>query len=136
MKHKNSGFTLVELMLVVIVLTIIFSVTAPLILEMTKDSKINAYKDYAASYLDVVREKMLQSKLDRDSMPDGRYTIDSDGYLYLNGKTYKLSLEGKRPSGYIVIESGSIKEACIKFKDYSYQYSDVTKKVIYKSAIC
>ena len=56
MKEKNKGFTLVELLAVIVILALIALIATPIILNVINDAKKQAAKDSAYGYMDAVRE--------------------------------------------------------------------------------
>ena len=52
MKEKNKGFTLVELLAVIVILALIALIATPIILNVINDAKKQAAKDSAYGYMD------------------------------------------------------------------------------------
>ena len=62
MKEKNKGFTLVELLAVIVILAIIALIATPIILNIIKDAKRSAAKDSAYGYIDAVEKYIVLAK--------------------------------------------------------------------------
>ena len=62
MKEKNKGFTLVELLAVIVILALIALIVTPIILNIIKDEKRSAAKDSAYGYIDAVEKYIVLAK--------------------------------------------------------------------------
>ena len=89
MKEKNKGFTLVELLAVIVILALIALIATPIILNVINDAKKQAAKDSAYGYMDAVEKYIVSSELEDESIPDGIYRVED-----LNKK---ISVKGSTP---------------------------------------
>ena len=111
MKRKNKGFTLVELLAVIVILALIALIATPIILNVINDAKKQAAKDSAYGYMDAVEKYIVSSELEDKSIKDGTYSVEE-----LNKK---ISVKGSTPdNGNIEIESGSVKSYDIGIDGY------------------
>ena len=111
MMNKNKGFTLVELLAVIVILAIIALIATPIILNVINDAKKQAAKDSAHGYVDAVDKYIVSSELEDESIPDGIYKVED-----LNKK---ISVKGSIPDrGSIEIENGSVKSYEIETDGY------------------
>lgn len=62
MRKNYKGFTLVELLAIIVILAIIALITTPVILNVIKKSRLNAAKDKAWGTIDAVKVHMQQPK--------------------------------------------------------------------------
>lgn len=62
MKEKNKGFTLVELLAVIVILALIALIATPIILNIIKDVKRSAAKNSAYGYIDAVEKYIVLAK--------------------------------------------------------------------------
>ena len=62
MKEKNKGFTLVELLAVIVILALIALIATPIILNIIKDAKRSAAKNSAYGYIDAVEKYVVLAK--------------------------------------------------------------------------
>ena len=62
MKEKK-GFTLVELLAVIVILALIALIATPIILNVINDAKKQAAKDSAYGYMDAVEKYIVSSKV-------------------------------------------------------------------------
>ena len=118
---KNKGFTLVELLAVVIVLAIIVITTIPMILGTTEKSKkrtiIESGKNYIRAVEDQVSLSMVSNKI--DEIKDGMYSISE------LKEDYDLSVKGKEPKdGNIIIEEGKVVECTLIIDEYELTCDD------------
>ena len=103
MKEKNKGFTLVELLAVIVILALIALIAMPIILNIIKDAKRSAAKDSAYGYMDAVEKYIVSSELEDKSIKDGTYSVEDLNSMGVNVK-------GSTPdNGTIKIESKTVK---------------------------
>ena len=120
MKEKNKGFTLVELLAVIVILALIALIATPIILNVINDAKKQAAKDSAYGYMDAVEKYIVSSELEDESIPDGTYRVED-----LNKK---ISVKGSIPdNGTIKIESGSVKRYDIGIDGYVVSNGEIKK---------
>ena len=111
MKEKNKGFTLVELLAVIVILALIALIATPIILNVINDAKKQAAKDSAYGYMDAVEKYIVSSELEDESIQDGRYSVEE-----LNKK---ISVKGSTPdNGNIEIKNSSVKSYDIGIDGY------------------
>ena len=112
MKEKNKGFTLVELLAVIVILALIALIATPIILNVINDAKKQAAKDSAYGYMDAVEKYIVSSELEDKSIKDRTYSVEE-----LN--SMGVSVKGSIPdNGTIKIESGSVKRYDIGIDGY------------------
>ena len=121
MKEKNKGFTLVELLAVIVILALIALIATPIILNVINDAKKQAAKDSAYGYMDAVEKYIVSSELEDKSIQDGTYRVEE-----LNKK---ISVKGSTPdNGNIEIKEGAVKNYNLGIDGY-YITKDEVKKV-------
>ena len=121
MKEKNKGFTLVELLAVIVILALIALIATPIILNVINDAKKQAAKDSAYGYMDAVEKYIVSSELEDESIQDGTYRVED-----LNKK---ISVKGSTPdNGNIEIKEGAVKNYNLGIDGY-YITKDEVKKV-------
>ena len=79
MREKRSGFTLVELVVVVLILGILAAVAAPKVLNTSDDARLNS----SLQSLTVVRDAIELYKAETGSLPS---TLATDLQPYLRGQ--------------------------------------------------
>ena len=118
---KKKGFTLVELLAVIVILALIALIATPIILNVINDAKKQAAKDSAYGYMDAVEKYIVSSELEDKSIQDGRYSVEE-----LNKK---ISVKGSTPdNGNIEIKEGAVKNYNLGIDGY-YITKDEVKKV-------
>lgn len=75
---KRSGFTLVELLAVIVILAIIALIATPIILNIINDTKKSSIKQSAIGYVDAVEKTILEKKTKSNVDYDGKYVIKKD----------------------------------------------------------
>ena len=121
MKEKNKGFTLVELLAVIVILALIALIATPIILNVINDAKKQAAKDSAYGYMDAVEKYIVSSELEDKSIKDGTYRVEE-----LN--SMGVSVKGSTPdNGTIKIESKTVKSYDIGIDGYAVSNGKVDK---------
>ena len=127
MKEKNKGFTLVELLAVIVILALIALIATPIILNVINDAKKQAAKDSAYGYMDAVEKYIVSSELEDKSIKDGTYSVEE-----LN--SMGVSVKGSIPdNGNIEIESKTVKSYDIGIDGYAVSNGEVKKVSTTKS---
>lgn len=129
MKDKMKGFTLVELLAVIIILAIVALVTTPAILNVINNSRMEGAKDKAWGTIDAVKLAFTQSQtLDNDVTLDSDVTVDfSKAVSEQKVGTRAITMSGERPTAgkvTINITTGEINCTDLKFtKNGKYECS-------------
>ena len=127
MKEKNKGFTLVELLAVIVILALIALIATPIILNVINDAKKQAAKDSAYGYMDAVEKYIVSSELEDKSIQDRTYSVEE-----LN--SMGVSVKGSTPdNGTIKIESKTVKSYDIGIDGYVVSNGKVEKVSTTKS---
>ena len=127
MKRKNRGFTLVELLAVIVILALIALIATPIILNVINDAKKQAAKDSAYGYMDAVEKYIVSSELEDKSIKDGTYSVEDLNSMGVNVK-------GSTPdNGTIKIESKTVKSYDIGIDGYAVSNGEVKKVSTTKS---
>ena len=121
MKEKNKGFTLVELLAVIVILALIALIATPIILNVINDAKKQAAKDSAYGYMDAVEKYIVSSELEDKSIQDGTYSVEE-----LN--SMGVSVKGITPdNGNIEIKEGAVKNYNLGIDGYYITKDEVEK---------
>ena len=127
MKEKNKGFTLVELLAVIVILALIALIATPIILNVINDAKKQAAKDSAYGYMDAVEKYIVSSELEDKSIQDRTYSVEE-----LN--SMGVSVKGSTPdNGNIEIKNSSVKSYDIGIDGYVVRNGKVEKVSTTKS---
>ena len=127
MKEKNKGFTLVELLAVIVILALIALIATPIILNVINDAKKQAAKDSAYGYMDAVEKYIVSSELEDKSIKDRTYSVEE-----LNNMG--VSVKGSTPdNGNIEIKEGAVKNYNLGIDGYAVSNGEVKKVSTTKS---
>lgn len=118
MKNKK-GFTLVELLAVVIILVIIIVMAVTLVKRHTLNAKEKAIEANAISYIKGVNMLIVNLKRTDKEIINGGYSVDQLNDL-------GVSLSGKKPdTGSVYIYKSSVYYACFTYDDYMIEYDNL-----------
>lgn len=115
---KKQGFTIIELLTVIIILSLIVMVVMPNVIKKVNQSEIDTALISAKSYVNTVNQKVLRSNSVGPKISDGIYTPTELSDL-------GVSFTGAAPTdGNIVITDGAVAEkSTITINDYSMTYN-------------
>ena len=116
MKNKK-GFTLIELMAVVIVLIIIVFIAINRVNKSTREARDNTIKANAGLYIKAVNSYISVESIDKEYLEDISFSYS----LIKNN----IKINGTKPtSGSFIIKDSEVKEACLEYDGYKVTYSD------------
>lgn len=118
---KNNGFTLVELLAVIILIGLIALITVPKINESISDSKQKIAEASAVNYSKQIDKLVLEEKMKNNSiLLDGEYNIDSNGNIYNEENEYVIDVSGKKPTGgTLTFSENDLQSGCITVNKYA-----------------
>lgn len=119
---KKRGFTLVELLAVIIVLAVIALIATPMILNVITEAKKGAAKESAHAYIKAVDNSLVAYMLKNNvSYEYGKYEVKEDGSI---SDDLNIGIKGYKPSsGTICIGSDrTVTKASLKINDYVVNY--------------
>ena len=104
MNRNKKGFTLVELLAVIIILAALVVITAPIVINITEKSEDETLLLAANMYLDAVKQATMNKNLEEKGTFDPTLCeVNEGGSLICDGATVDLEVNGQLPS------SGTIK---------------------------
>ena len=114
----RKGFTLLELLAVIVILAIIALIATPIILNIIKNVEKTAALRSTDEYIDSVKNYILLSMLQGDNLKDGTY--------YVNGTLKnKLEMNGITPTnGLLKIEKNAITYGEFCINNYSIKWNN------------
>lgn len=116
--NKKKGFSLVELLAVLIILILIIVMAIVLVKNHTKDAKEKSVEANARGYIKAVDTYIVSLK-----GTDDEIISDIIDVADLNNNRVKIS--GEYPdSGYVFISEGGTALACLKYGNYVFNYAD------------
>lgn len=152
MRKNSKGFTLVELLAVIVILAIIALITTPVILNVIEDSRLNSAKDKAWGTIDAVRVAYATAQTEEqevgipytieypkksasDSTTDST-TGGGHGYGYINSTEVKASGENPTDGTVTINSDGSITATLLKFGNYSCSTINSSKALDANKMVC
>lgn len=118
MKKNKKGFTLVELLAVVIVLIIVIFIAITKVRESNLKAQMNAIQANAGSYIKAVNDLAGVDSLTSDRMYSGTF-----GKYLLS--TYGLKMSGTKPdTAEVYVNDFEVETACLSYGKYKVLYED------------
>ena len=122
---KSKGFTLVELLAVIVILSIIAIIAVPIVINIIEDSKKNSILRSAEMYMDAVEMSIAQATLKDQNVSDEMYNILSTGNICLGynndnkcNDELVVEVSGEHPKeGTITIQNSIIKSVDIMLSE-------------------
>ena len=109
---KNKGFTLVELLAVIVILAIIALIAVPIILGIISDSKNESAERSAELYIDAANKAIARYQMSNSNVNFSgtkNCSITSVGIACPGMDTIKVEIDGQAPSGgTIVLVNGKV----------------------------
>ncbi len=107
---KNEGFTLVELLAVILILAFIAIIAVPIIINIIAEAKYSSTKLSVEYYLDAIEKSLLNNEVIGGKSNDGIYTIKNNGKLISNiDNEIYISYDGNGlEEGIVQIENGKV----------------------------
>ena len=108
---SNKGFTLVELLAVIVILAIIALIATPIILGVIDTAKEGSAKASALAYIDAVEDYVVISQVTATETNPGITYPNAEGYTVAELTTAGVEVKGTRPADTDVIvltDDGSV----------------------------
>lgn len=140
---RNKGFTLVELLAVIVILAIIALIATPTILSMIENARQGAAESSMLSYIDQTEKQIVTDSMNPTNAIDYNKTYTVTGAKLTSGDvTLNLEIKGDQPASAdgedantIKVAGGNVIDANLKFGTYyvTYHYDTENKKAVYCS---
>lgn len=126
----KKGFTLVELLAVIVVLAIITLIIFPIVTDQINSSKTDLYEVQVDNIIKAAKDMILDnpSMLDDNhvittliSVSDLKSTANANGVSYLEDEVIKNPINGEEMNGTVIIKYSE------KDKGYTYEYQEKSK---------
>lgn len=124
MKEKK-GFTLVELLAVIIILAIISVIATPLVLNLVENQKKNTFKE---SIYGILRSSKISLVSEGFTYP-ATYTYSNGVLLNPNGKEIKIQGKIIEGSGTVIYSSDTLVQVAIKNDKWCATYHQPSSEV-------
>ncbi len=112
----RKGFTLVELLAVIVILAVLALITVPLIINVVESSKKSTAESSAYGYIEGINLMYANELLLGNNFElDGTLLVDEKGLL----DGHKVEVEGTiAKGGYLIYKDSKIKEGCLEINEY------------------
>lgn len=140
MKKNKKGFTLVELLAVIVILSILTLIITPITSNFIKDSRRESRNISVKNYISAVDKYLISSELNDITVEDGSYDIMNNGNICLgilnsdvcSGDILKINLDGQIPNGGVIVVKNSKVENYynIQFDNFYANPSGITEDKI------
>ena len=132
MKNNKKGFTLVELLAVIVILAIIMVIAIPSVLTIMTSARVKAFSEYAAKVVSAAEKKYLSDTMIGDISGSSCYLYDITKSLGLDNtgdfKGYILVDASKHEKVYYYISMYNSDFELINF-NYTDDYKDITDRI-------
>ena len=112
----KKGFTLVELLSVIVILAVISLIATPKLVGVVETSRKSAKENSAKGYINSVNDQIVSNEFDEETttIKDGTY------FTALLKEVYKLDVSGEEPSddSWVTISNAAVTEYSLKFSGY------------------
>ncbi len=116
---KKKGFTLVELLAVIVILAIIALISTPIILGVIETAKKGAAEQSALGYIDAVEKQIVINSMDEDKNNDFE-NKEYNEYTIYELTNLGVKVKGTVPKGgNITIKNGKVESATLTVGDYN-----------------
>ena len=112
---NKKGFTLMELLSVIVVLAILSLITIPMVMNIIKESEKKSAEESAYGYVEALNEEIVNSDFSTKKKINNGYYYS--GYLKTE---YNFEVGGYTPKddSWVHIKNGEVNEYSLKFKKY------------------
>ena len=122
---RKKGFTLIELVAVIVILAVIALIAVPLILSLVNKSRLKAAEESALFYVDTIENMLMMNNIENTDgktyKVKGKTVVDENNEVVLN-----LEIKGDTPyngvNNEIKINSGFVEIANLRFNAYYVHY--------------
>ena len=130
----KKGFTIPELLAVIIILGVVALIATPVVLNVVESAREKAKSSSLKMYIKAVDNTVMDLKLKGNNIPDGYYSIDSNGNICIGTPCKEVQVKGEKPTSG-VIEIKDYEVACIYGLTFeSYMVScDSNKEYVYEN---
>ena len=123
---KKKGFTLVELLAVIVILAIIALIATPIILNVISDAKKEAAKDSAYGYIEAIENAIIMNDFEED---DNFLSSNASGCYGLKELDNKVNIKGTKPKiddkAQVCLKDGTVTNLTgVEIDGYEFTYAN------------
>jgi prepilin-type N-terminal cleavage/methylation domain-containing protein len=123
---KKKGFTLVELLAVIVILAIIALIATPIILNVISDAKKEAAKDSAYGYIEAIENAIIMNDFEED---DNFLSPNASGCYGLKELDNKVNIKGTKPkiddNARVCLKDGTVTNLTgVEIDGYEFTYAN------------
>ena len=127
---KKQGFTLVELLAVIVIIAVVALITIPMILNVIEEARKNSYKESARGYVDAIEKRIVKEQIKNTNTDyTGMYSIREEKITktsetatlipILDTISLTLKIKGTLPDrGNVVIDKKGVTSGKFYYGDY------------------
>ena len=120
MKNKKRGFSLIELLAVVIILAILALILIPFIGNLIKQAKINSAVVSAYGYVEATNNEIVSKQTKGEYVAETQYEIENFNIV---GNSLSIKYEGKGPEkGWFTLSRSKVYEGAFCINGYEVSY--------------
>lgn len=129
---KQCGFTLLELLAVIVILALIVLIATPIIMNVINDAKEGAAQDSAYGYIKAIEVASVDNMTETISAIEGSYTTKNGDLYQGNTKILGISFKGKKPNdgGTVTLAKGRVTQATLTFDKIKITYNGKKMAVV------
>ena len=131
---KAQGFTLVELLAVIVILAVLALIATPVVLSIIDDAKESAMLRSAEMYLSGVENAVMRENMNSGGNFRPNECTISNGNMTCGSTNVEVEVDGEVPyAGSIVFENGKIKEVTLNYESGTI-VKDASGNLVYSDA--
>lgn len=122
---KNKGFTLVELLAIIVIISVITLITIPIVKNIIDESKENTAINSAYGFKEAVHDYYISSTLDDEVNLEGIYTVSNGTVNGPNVSSAAMKVKGTKPTaGRLIYKNSEMISGCLEIEGYKIRYVD------------
>jgi prepilin-type N-terminal cleavage/methylation domain-containing protein len=122
---KNKGFTLVELLAIIVIISVITLITIPIVKNIIDESKENTAINSAYGFKEAVHDYYIDSTLDEEINLEGIYTVSNGTINGPSVSSVAMKVKGTKPTaGRLIYKNSEMISGCLEIEGYKIRYVD------------
>ena len=122
---KNKGFTLVELLAIIVIISVITLITIPIVKNIIDESKENTAINSAYGFKEAVHDYYINSTLDDEINLEGIYIVSNGTINGPSVSSAAMKVKGTKPTaGRLIYKNSEMISGCLEIEGYKIRYVD------------